>query len=149
MVSFIIIKVLRQNVMWGRALLFTGILYALVKIPFITAREHKVVDERMDLYDKVAEANLSNAVVFIGSPTGVIRPMYEANLNRNDREFKSDVLYALDLGQHNEALMQYYPDRKFYLYTREETETEGILIQYTADSVLLSRQTKVNAPLEE
>lgn len=152
LVSFIAVKVLRHNNIWGRAFFFTGILFALVKIPFITAREHEVVNERMDVYDKVAEANVTNAVVFIGSHTGVIRPMYEANLNRNDKEYKNDVLYALDLGQHNGALMEFYPGRKFYRYTREEGEPEGVLTEYTADSLLLSRETgvvQVNAPVEK
>jgi hypothetical protein len=141
LVVFIVAKVLRQKLNWGRAVFLTGLLYALIKIPFITAREHVVVNERMDIYDKVAKAGLSNAVVFVGSSTGVIRPMYKANLNRNDKKYQNDVLYALDLEEKNVLLMKYYPERKFYMYKRNDDEVEGTLSECTADLPLVPSET--------
>jgi hypothetical protein len=131
LITFILIKVLRQEVWWGRALFFTGLLFCLLKIPFIALREHEVVQERLDLYNKVAEAGLQNAVVFISSPTGIIRPMDEANLNRNDKAYSNSVLYALDKGQDNKILMEYYSGRSFYRYIRDENEVEGSIIPIT------------------
>jgi hypothetical protein len=148
LVVFVAVKVLRNNITWGRALFITGVMFALVKIPFITAREHQVVDERMDVYDKVAEAGLTNAIVFVNSSTGVIRPMYKANLNRNDKAYQNDVLYALDLGKKNRQLMRYYSDRKFYLYTRDEDEVDGVLTEFTTDSLLVSGETHEQESME-
>jgi hypothetical protein len=129
LIIFVIAKVLRTNYRWAKVFLFLGIVFNLVKIPFITLREHSVIKERKDVYTAVAESGISNAVVFISSPTGIIRPMPIEDLNRNDRFYKNDVIYARDLGDENQKLMDYYKGRNFYLYKREEDIVTGELIK--------------------
>lgn len=137
LVAFVVVKALRQDHWWGRALLVTGMLFAFIKIPFITDREHTIVNERMDIYDKVAEAKIENAVILVRSATSVIRPMYPPNLVRNDKHYNNDVLYALDLGWENRVLMDFYSDKKFYLYKRNKYDSKGELVEYS-DSLLVS-----------
>jgi hypothetical protein len=100
-----------------------------VKIPFIALREHRVVEERNDVYRQVEKEGITNAVVFISTHTGVIRPMSKGDLTRNDVNYKNDVLYALDLKEKNEALMRYYPERKFYKYIKDKESVEGRLVR--------------------
>lgn len=106
-----------------------GLVYAVVKIPFIAIREHRVIEERKDLYNAVNDSNISNAVVFISSHTGLIRPMPKGDLTRNDIHYKNDVLYALDMNEKNDVLMRYYPGKTFYRYVKEKEDVNGKLIR--------------------
>lgn len=130
LVVFVAVRAM-NNTGWIRVLFITGIIYALVRIPVISIRENHVVRERMDIYDQVAEKNIREAIVFIASPTGVIRPMDAENLNRNDKQYRNDVLYALDLGERNQILMDQYPDRRFFRYERDPEKMHGTLVEIT------------------
>lgn len=132
LIVFVVAKVLRSGRVWAKALLFASLIYSLVKIPFIAEREGAVVRERMDVYTLVKEQGVKNAVVFIGSETGVIRPMPAENLNRNDRFYKNDVIYARDLGEQNQELIQFYQGKDIYLYRRPIDEVRGILTRLNA-----------------
>lgn len=129
LIAFIALKSLRTNHRAAKVFLFFGLLFNVVKIPFIAHREHKVVEERKDVFAQVDRMNLSNAVVFISSGTGIMRPMPVEDLNRNDRYYRNTVIYARDLGDKNEALMEFYKDRDFYLYRRDEDSVQGELIR--------------------
>ncbi len=133
LVVFVTARAIRSTG-WIKVIFITGIVYAFVRIPVISARENQIVRERMDIYDQVARKKIEHAVVFIASPTGVIRPMDEENLNRNDKHYSNDVLYALDLGDHNPVLMKQYPNRRYFRYERHPERTRGVLIEITADS---------------
>jgi hypothetical protein len=127
-VAFVVAKVMQTNYRWARVLLFAGIAFNLVRIPFIAYREHQVVEERQDVYAQVENKNIKDAIVFISSGTGIIRPMPVEDLNRNDRYYRNDVIYARDLGERNVELMRFYKDKDFYLYRRQEDVVEGELI---------------------
>jgi hypothetical protein len=81
----------------------------------------------MDLYRLVNDQNLTNAIVFLSSHTGVIRPMPAGDLTRNDQSYNNDVLFVLDLKGRNEELIRFYPDRKFYRYVKNKEEVAGRL----------------------
>jgi hypothetical protein len=128
-VLFVVARVMNSRSQWAMALFFAGIIYGVVKIPFIASREHRVVEERNDLYQKVKRQGITNAVIFISTHTGVIRPMPAGDLTRNDADYNNEVLYALDLKEKNERLMQYYPKRKFYKYIKDKESVEGRLVR--------------------
>jgi hypothetical protein len=128
-VLLVVSRVMNNRSKWTIALFFAGMIYGVVKIPFIALREHRVVEERNDVYRQVKKEGITNAVVFISTHTGVIRPMPKGDLTRNDVNYKNDVLYALDLKEKNEALMRYYPERKFYKYIKDKESVEGRLVR--------------------
>lgn len=129
LVVFVVSKFFQYREKWSLALLCAGLIFAVFKFPFIAAREHRVIEERNDIFRIVNERKISNAVVFVASHTSVIRPMPKGDLTRNDVYYANDVIYAHDLGKKNEALMRYYPDRTFYKYVRDREKVEGKLIK--------------------
>lgn len=128
-VVFVVQQVLSSRAKWPVALWLAGLIYAVVKLPFISEREHRVVTERLDLYRKVQQAELSRAVVFVATHTGVIRPMPPGDLTRNGMNYNREVIYARDLGEENAELMDFYPARTFYVYTRDPEKLEGRLVK--------------------
>jgi hypothetical protein len=82
------------------------------------AREHQVIVEREDIYRKVADAHLKNAVVLVGSTTGKIRQMSARDLLRNGLHVGDQpVIYARNLGTNNLLIKNLFPERSFYLYS--------------------------------
>ena len=75
------------------------------------------VDMRMELYDKVKEAHISNAIVFLESPSGF---MPVEDLTRNGIYFNSSVLFVKNFDRENKLLMEDFPLRKYYLWTCED-----------------------------
>lgn len=128
-VVFVVDQVLRSRSKWPVVFWLAGIVYAIVKIPYIAEREYRVVTERLDVYRKVQQANLSQAVVFVATHTGIIRPMPPGDLTRNGMDYEGDVIYARDLGEKNRELMDFYPNRSFYMYTRDPEDVEGRLVR--------------------
>lgn len=128
-VVFVINRVFLLKTKWPIALLGAGIVYAIVKLPYIIDREHRVVHERLDLYTQVEKADISHAVILISSHTSVIRPMPVRDLTRNGLDYTSDILYVQDLGNENIKLLEYYPGRSFYQYVREPDSVAGRLIK--------------------
>jgi hypothetical protein len=122
-------KIMNGRNQWLMALFFSGMIYGIVKIPFIALREHRVVEERNDVYRQVRKEKITDAIIFVSTGTGVIRPMPAGDLTRNDSKYSNDVLYALDLKEKNALLMQYYPERKFYKYIRDKESAEGRLVR--------------------
>jgi hypothetical protein len=129
LVVFVVNRMFQLRAKWAMALFTAGIIYAVVKFPFIAEREHRVIGERNDLYNAVQINKIHNAVVFISAYTSVIRPMPIGDLTRNDVDYMNDVLYAIDLKERNNELMDYYPDRAFYKYVRHTDEVHGKLIK--------------------
>lgn len=129
LIVFVVVQVLRVNKKWITGLFVAGLIFAIVKFPFIAWREHKVVEQRKDLYALVQKRDIRNAVVIVSSYTSVIRPMPIGDLTRNDVYYLNDVLYAIDLQQRNQELIDYYPDRAFYRYVREVNDDKGKLIR--------------------
>lgn len=129
LVLFVTHQVLQAREKWAMAFFLAGVLYAIVKFPFISYREKEIVGQRKDLYDLVKEEKITNAVVFVASPTSPIRPMRADDLTRNDAKFRNDVIYAVELPGISDQLMEYYRDRSFYRYTRDLDERHGTLIK--------------------
>lgn len=129
MVVFVVAKVLALNKKWITGLLVAGVIFAIVKMPFIAWRENKVIEERKDLYSLVKKRDIRNAVVIVSSYTSVLRPMPTGDLTRNDVYYLNDVLYAIDLQERNQELMNFYPDRQFYRYIRTPGDVNGKLIR--------------------
>jgi hypothetical protein len=134
LIGFVVARVLRMNTRWAKVFLFCGLIYSIVKIPLITYREHQVIEERMDVYSLVEEQGINNAVVFISSETGIIRPMPVEDLNRNDRHYENDVIYARDLGAENLTLMKHYSTKDFYIYKRGIDVPSGELIKISPEA---------------
>lgn len=129
LVLLVVKKVFDSRSKLTMALLLAGLIYGIVKIPYITQREHQVVYERTDLYKLVEKEKISNAVVLISSHTGVIRPMGILDLPRNGTDYKGNVIYAIDLGAENKKIMEFYPDRVFYKYTKDLESVGGQLVR--------------------
>jgi hypothetical protein len=123
-------KVFDTKAKWAWALFAAGLIYGIVKMPYIIEREHRVVEERLDIYKKVKQAKIRNAVVLVTSHTGIIRPMGQMDLTRNALNYNSSVIYAHDLGPRNKELTEFYPHRKFYKYVRDPEKVEGKLIPF-------------------
>jgi hypothetical protein len=115
------------------ALFLVGLVWGASAIPAIAKREHQIISERMDLYRLVEQENIHNAIIFLRSGTGVMRPMPARDLARNGIDFQNDVLYARDLGADNEKLTAYFPDKDLYMYYRDKHEQNGRLITLKQD----------------
>ena len=63
-------------------------------------------------------------------PIGVTRPMPPGDLTRNGVNFQGDIVYAFDFGEENSVLEKYFPDRKFYRYSRSEGKVQGNLVEF-------------------
>lgn len=127
-VLFVVRKLFQFQHRWAMALLVAGVIYAVAKFPFITRREHQVIEDRLDVYTLAKKNDIHDAVVLISSRVSVIRPMPIGDLTRNDAAFQNDVLYAFDIPGRNHELFAYYPGRKFYRYVREANNPRGRLI---------------------
>ena len=66
---FVVKKVVDSKKQWAWALFAAGLVYGIVKMPFIIGREDRIVDERVDIYTAVEEAGISNAVVIVSNHT--------------------------------------------------------------------------------
>lgn len=129
LVLFVVKKVLESKSRLQLALFAAGIIYCVIKLPYIIDREHQVVAERMDIYRVTSEEQISNAVVLISSHTGIIRPMGVLDLPRNGIDYSGEVIYAIDKPGENHRLMEYYPDRTFYRYIRDPDIVKGKLVR--------------------
>ena len=64
---------------------------------------------KTDLLDMVYRDNITNAIVFV-DPN-----MYTNVFRANSPTLDGEVIYARNLGERNRLLMEYYPNRKYYL----------------------------------
>lgn len=76
----------------------------------------------MELYDKVKQKGIANALVFLncGPYDWCSGGMPTLDLTRNDIDFNNSVLYVHNFNDQNILLMQHYPERKYYLWSCEE-----------------------------
>jgi hypothetical protein len=65
-------------------------------------------------YNTIKQAGITNAVVFIRE----VQVFYPQWYTRNSLDYSDDVLYALDLGEENKLLMDYYPGWRYYIYDK-------------------------------
>lgn len=109
------------------------VLIGMVNIPFLAWLHYRIVSERMDLFNKVENTGISNALVFITDSTGVIREMAPRGLVRNGLQL-GDIIYAQDLGERNPCLIAHFPDREIWRYTRAAGARQGALQKMEGDN---------------
>lgn len=127
LILFVVREVFSSRRYWMKVLFFSGMIIAILKVPFLSYREHVIVEERLDIYKLVEQSKIQNAVVLLSTGTSVLRPMPSGDLTRNDMDHTNSVLYAIDHIHANPVLMEYYKDRAFYRYVREKEEARGRL----------------------
>lgn len=94
-----------------------SLVYQLSYFPARLKREHDVIVERQDVYTRVKNDRIQNAVVFIRGQVGTIRPMVAADLTRNGFDpAKRDVIYAIDNRNTNTEIRATFSGRQYYLY---------------------------------
>ncbi|HEX2573507.1 MAG TPA: glycosyltransferase family 39 protein [Polyangia bacterium] len=144
-VLFVTSQLVERRPLRGRAvlvsLLLAGQFVGLGTTVYLAVRQHRVVEERLDLYRQVEAAHLADAIVFIASGTGVLSEMPIGDLTRNGLDFTGSVLYAWDRGPDNRRLMAQYPTRRFYRYVRAPRAVHGQLLPVTG-GVLPSAQPR-------
>ena len=115
-----------------------------VMIPINVYATHRIVNDRMQLYDAVRDAKLSNAVVILLARSGSISPMLEMDLTRNGINVRdADVIFAL--GRSDPAwryatgqepmeidlklakLIQAFPGRDFYVFEKSGAAEQATL----------------------
>ncbi len=129
LVVFVVSHVLRSGRNWAMAILIACLVYPIIKMPVVAYRKARIIDQRQNVYDLVEEEKITNALVFISSPTSPLRPMPVDDLTRNDPTFINDVMYVLSFPKINDQLMDYYPDRSVYEYVRDVDDVNGKLIR--------------------
>jgi 4-amino-4-deoxy-L-arabinose transferase-like glycosyltransferase len=115
-----------------------AMIMGLVSYPALAYQLRKVVNERMDVYDVVAEAHLSNAIVAIRSETGTVRRMAPGELTQNGLtrdgiDLSQGVLYGLDQPTQYCALTRAFPGRTLYRYERKNEIGPGMLVALRID----------------
>jgi nucleoside-diphosphate-sugar epimerase len=87
-----------------------------------------VITERRDVFARVADEQLKDAIVLLAGRVGTARSMDVRDLTRNGIGYSGRVLYALDrTPAENCALAAAYPHRSMYRYTWDATERCGHL----------------------
>jgi hypothetical protein len=135
LVLFVTRKVFESLSQWTMALFIAGCVYAIVKLPVISFREHRIIKERTDVFTQVEQRKINNAVVLISTFAGDLRPMPIGDLTRNEPPFQSDVLFVFDIPHQNKQLFNYYPDRDFYRYQWIPGEGRGKLVKLDTASL--------------
>ncbi len=93
--------------------LWAVILANLVLFAHFSLIFNDMVNGRMGVYDAVKERGISNALVFLASPSGSMHPL---DLTRNGIGFNGSVLYVHYIRGQNHLIMQDYPDREYYIW---------------------------------
>ncbi len=98
-------------------LLLIIVLSNIILFVYLSSLFHNQINQRVELYDKVKNGNISNAIVFLNcSSTSMCSgTMPSMDLTRNGIYFNNSVLYVRDLKDKNSLLAEIFPDRKYYL----------------------------------
>jgi hypothetical protein len=120
----------RRSALAASAVLFVlGIIGGLIRIPVISASFSRIIEERMDLNEKVEEINLDNAIVLVQSGVGVLLGMDQRDLIRNWPDLAQPVLYVDGQKADIRELEARFPGRTIWSYTREAQSPTGKLRQ--------------------
>jgi hypothetical protein len=85
-----------------------------------------VVAERSDVFSRVKDAHVTNAIVLLSGRVGTTRSMDVRDLTRNGIGYSGEVLYALDRSEaENCALARAYPRRILYRYSWDAIQRRG------------------------
>jgi hypothetical protein len=80
-------------------------------------KPYNTLEKLQQPYTTIARAKIKNAIVFLRNIEGELYPQW---YTRNSLDYSDAVLYALDLGEENKLLMDYYPKRNYYIYSKGE-----------------------------
>ena len=104
-----------------------AVVASLIALPFLAQRYHTIVRERQEVTDLVAAAKLDNAVVLVQTDPGDLWTMEGDDLARNGIDADGPVLYARgDLVSAAQIRVK-MPNRRLYIYRREDWEDQGSL----------------------
>jgi hypothetical protein len=112
---------------WYFYLFAVSVILALPIGAGLTWTAGRIAYERSDLYRVVERDRLSRAIVFVATRTGTRWPMNPHDHTRNWGRYDGSVLYAIDRGDQNQALMDAYPDRACYRYAYDPVTSRGRL----------------------
>jgi 4-amino-4-deoxy-L-arabinose transferase-like glycosyltransferase len=84
------------------------------------------VQRRSSIFSLVKEQGITNAIVFLESGAEQMRP---GDLVRNGIDFQRPILYVLDLGPHNNVLLDMHPHRAAYFYSFDEKLKKSRLLK--------------------
>jgi hypothetical protein len=91
-------------------------------------RLRTIVAERSDVFARVADQQLTDAIVLLAGRVGTARSMDVRDLTRNGIAYSGPVLYALDrTAAENCALAAAYPRRSMYRYAWDSSTRRGRL----------------------
>jgi hypothetical protein len=109
-------------------LLFASSLISQIPASFNHCREERqAIWERREPYRLVEKGKINNAIIFLKTGSGRLKHMERRDLTRNELDFSNSVLYALDLGEENQKLMKYYPQKEYYQYFFDQNSGVGHL----------------------
>jgi 4-amino-4-deoxy-L-arabinose transferase-like glycosyltransferase len=111
------------------AALAGAVIMAIGAFPALAYQFHRIVNGRMELFDLVTNAHLSNVIVIIGAATGAAYPMWmsSGDLTRNGIDLSGSVLYVNDIPGKSCALARVFPERSFYRYELDDNRNPGRL----------------------
>jgi hypothetical protein len=104
-----------------------GVLVSVPALLYHAWVEHRVILERGEPYRLVAEARLTNAMIFLEGRIGATRSMDVRDLTRNGLDYSRPVWYVLDLGAENARLRRSAPAKAAYRYEYDRLTARGRL----------------------
>ena len=110
-------------VLIGTVLLDVGILF-----PYYSTLAYKEIYEQNDFERQVKQINPGPALVFLAPD-----PESSQAPTRNTIDFRSNIVYALDMGEKNSLLMEAYPGRRYFLYQYDQNSGQTVLREMAQD----------------
>jgi hypothetical protein len=120
---------------WQARYVFATLVVSILISPLLIAvhasQVRNVITERSDVFSRVKDAGVRDAIVLLSGRVGTARSMDARDLTRNGISYSAPVLYALDRSEaENCALAQAYPRRTLYRYSWDAIERRGRLTAY-------------------
>jgi hypothetical protein len=75
--------------------------------------------ENSMIYNTVKNAGIKNAIIFIKESDLPNNFEYRSGFNYNEPFLKSDLIFAVDLGEKNHLLLNQYSNKKRYIFDCE------------------------------
>jgi len=99
-----------------------------IVFPYYSTLAYKEIYEQNDFERQVQQINPGSALVFLApDPESGQAP------TRNTIDFRSNIVYALDMGEKNSLLMEAYPGRRYFLYQYDQNSGQAVLREMAQD----------------